>query len=106
MVNTYRNEDISRIVAFIPPGHKHVRLLIEARDQSILLQEATIAAIVRAYINITTHPTRRAVELTGRYVDSGKEGYARYQLIESSRSEDEVVVEVLDRLERYKYNSR
>jgi len=105
MVNTYRNEDISRIVAFIPPGHKHVRLLIEARDQSILLQEATIAAIVRAYISITTHPSRRVVELVGRYMDSGKEGYARYQLIESSRGENEVMVEVLDRLEQYKHTT-
>jgi hypothetical protein len=104
MVSIYRNEDIIRIVAFIPPGHKHVRLLIEAKDQSILLQEATTPAIDRAYVNVTTHPTRRVVELTGGYVDSGKNGYARYQLIESGRGEDEVLAEVLDMLEQYRYD--
>lgn len=101
-VGIYRNEDINRIVAFIPPGHRHIRLLIEARDQSILLQEATVAAIVRAYISITTHPTRKAVELTKMYVDSGKEGYAKYQLVESNRFESEVIDEVLSRLQHCK----
>lgn len=96
----YKNEDINRIVAFIPPGHKHIRLLIETKDQCILLQEATIAAIVRAYINITTHPTRKAVELIRTCISYGKKNYAKYQLIESNRLENEIIDEVMNSINK------
>ena len=94
----YRNEDIVRIVAFIPPGHYHVRLLIETKDQIIVFQEATVAGIVRAYIDVVTHPIRKAIELKSTLIEKRvrKHGYAEYQLIESNRSEEEVLKEIED----------
>ncbi len=96
----YRNEDVKRIVAFIPPGHRHLRLLIELEDQVIVLQEASVAAIVRAYIDIVTHPSRKAVEMTSKHMSSNerKPGYAEFQLVETNRSEDEVLREVSESL--------
>uniref|UniRef100_A0A7C4FHD1 Uncharacterized protein n=1 Tax=Ignisphaera aggregans TaxID=334771 RepID=A0A7C4FHD1_9CREN len=94
-LKVYRNSDVLKVVGFIPPGHTHMRLAIVLRDQVIVLQEASVAAIVRAYVDIVTHPTRKAVEFTQVRLsgDSKKPGYAEYQLIESNRSEDEVVGE-------------
>jgi hypothetical protein len=57
-VRVYPNEKVRRVVAAIPPGHKHVRLVIELEDQTIVLQEAAAAAIARAYVDVVTHPTR------------------------------------------------
>ncbi len=93
-LRVYRNEDVKRVVAFIPPGHMHVRVLIELPDAVIVLQEATVAGIVRAYIDVATHPTRRAVELVSRRLSERKAGFAESQLVESGRSEEEVVEEL------------
>jgi len=92
-VRVYRNEEVRRVIAFIPAGHAHVRLILELADQTIVLQEATVAAIVRAYISIVTHPTRRAVELVHVRIAERKPMYAEHQLIESGRGEDEVLAE-------------
>ena len=92
-IKVYRVEDVKRIVAFIPKNHYHIRLLIEFKDQSIIIQEAVLAAITRAYLNILLHPTKRACELTLRKMNRRKHGYAKYQLIETSRSEEEIVDE-------------
>jgi len=93
-VSVYPNEKVRGVVAAIPPGHKHLRLVIELEDQTIVLQEATAAAIARAYVDVVTHPTRRAVELIGRKVGRAKAGYAEHQLVESGRGEEEVLEEV------------
>lgn len=91
----YRNSDVVRIVGLIPEGHSHIRVIIEFNDQVIVLQEATVAAITRAYINIKTHPSKKAVELVGSKLSrsSRKAGYAEHQLIESSKAEDEILRE-------------
>lgn len=93
-VRLYPNEGVRRVVAAIPPGHKHLRLLIELEDQTIVLHEATVAAIARAYVDVVTHPTRRAVELIGRTVEDAKSGYAKHQLVESGRGEHDILAEV------------
>ena len=90
MVRVYRNEDVRRIIAFIPKGHRHVRILLEFVDGAVVIQEATAAAIVRAYMNVVTHPFKRAVELVSQRVSGQKEGYADYQLLETGRSEEEI----------------
>ena len=96
-VKTYSNEAVKRVIAFIPPGHQHIRLIIELEDQIIVLHEAAVAGIVRAYANTVLHPSRRAVELAARRLTKAerKPGYADWQLIETGRSEDEVVEEAL-----------
>ncbi len=100
LTKVYRNRDVLRIVGLIPEGHSHIRLVLELNDQTIVLQEATVAAIVRAYVTISTHPTRRAVELLNIKLGSGskKVGYSEYQLIESSRTEEEILSEWAEKL--------
>ncbi len=92
-LRVYRNEDVERIVAFIPRGHMHTRLLLILEDQAIVLQEATVAAIVRAYASVALHPSRRAVELERRRLGKGerKPLFAEHQLVETNRDEDEVL---------------
>lgn len=78
-----RTSDVAAVTTEIPPGHRHLRTTITLADgSSLTLQEATVAAIVRAYTEVKTHPLRSRVELQGRVVERGKEGYAEWQLLE------------------------
>lgn len=92
-MKVYSNADVNRIVAFIPRGHMHMRLAVELPDQVIVLQEATVAAIVRAYINIITHPERKALELARvcRERSGWKPLYAECQLLETGSPEEELI---------------
>lgn len=58
-----RNEDIERVLIGVPKGHKHLRVYMKLKDAALILQEATIANILRAYLTIKTHSTIRAQEL-------------------------------------------
>lgn len=79
----YRNEDIKSVVVEIPEGHKHIRTTVTLQDGAeFVFQEATIANIARAYMDVKTHPTRKKVVLTGQPLPDKKEGYAEWQLIE------------------------
>ncbi len=92
-----RVNDISRVVAFIPPEHHHVRLMIEFSDGSkLFLQQAVVDAIIRAYAAVALHPTRKAVELVLKQILSKerKMGFAKWQLIESGREETLVLREI------------
>jgi len=89
----YRNNEVKRVVAFIPSGHTHVRLILELKDQIIILNEATLAAITRAYLSVLLHPLRRAVEMKLVSVPERKAFYAEYQLLETERGEEEVLAE-------------
>jgi hypothetical protein len=78
-----RNEDVTRIVAEIPAGHRHLRTTVTLADgSSLTFQEATVAAIVRAYVAVKTHPVRTRVALTGSRQNGCKRGYAEWQLLE------------------------
>jgi len=78
-----RNEDVAEILAEIPEGHHHLRTTLRLSDgSSITFQEATVAAIVRAYVAVKTDPLLSRVELFGRKVSGRKEGYAEWQLLE------------------------
>lgn len=95
-VKIYANSDVLKIVGFIPPNHRHMRLALVLKDQTIVLQEATVAAIARTYLNIVAHPTRKAIEcIQTRLSDNRKPGYAEYQLVESNRSEDEIINNII-----------
>ena len=78
----FRNSDIKSITTGRPRGHRHIRTILETEAGSFVFQEATVAAIVRAYINIKTHPQIEAVKLTGKETANRKKGYASYQLLE------------------------
>jgi hypothetical protein len=78
-----RNEDIEELTAEIPEGHLHLRTAIRLRDGSeLVFQEATAAAIVRAYVTVKTHPTIVKVTLIGKRIGERKDGYADWQLME------------------------
>lgn len=78
-----RTEDVVGLVAEIPAGHQHLRTTLALADgTTITLQEATVAAIVRAYTAIKTDPVRAKVSMRGRALPSRKTGYAEWQLLE------------------------
>ncbi|PLX40094.1 MAG: hypothetical protein C0609_12565 [Deltaproteobacteria bacterium] len=78
-----KTSDVIGVEARIPEGHKHLRTTITLADgEKISLQEATVAAIVRAYIHVKTHPTATSLTLRGGTPESAKEGFAAWQLIE------------------------
>ncbi|MCK5286914.1 MAG: hypothetical protein KAJ34_00370 [Thermodesulfovibrionia bacterium] len=77
------NEDVKKVIAEIPDGHKHLRTTIVLKEGTqITFQEATIANIVRAYITVKTHPTKNKIQLKGTKLRKRKKGYAEWQLLE------------------------
>ncbi|NPA97542.1 MAG: hypothetical protein GXO32_08085 [Crenarchaeota archaeon] len=92
----YPNSCVKRILAGIPDGHMHLRLVIELCDQAIVLHEATVAAIVRAYASVALHPKRRAIELRSRRMskDERKPLFAEHQLLETDQIESSLITEL------------
>ncbi len=77
------NEMIREVILEVPAGHRHLRTSLLLHDGTqVILQEATIANIVRAYITMKTHPQRTAVRLKGITLQNRKAGFADYQLLE------------------------
>jgi hypothetical protein len=79
------NADIAEIVLAPPPGHQHLRATIKLHTgEEIVLQEATVANLVRAYVGIKTHPQKTSCRLVGRELaeDERKDGFAVWQLLE------------------------
>ena len=75
--------DIVEVRAEIPDGHKHVRTTVTlASGEALVFQEATIAAIFRAFATVKTHPVKKSVVLKGSRLSERKEGYAEWQLVE------------------------
>lgn len=95
----FRNADIKAIYIGPPKGHKHLRLIIDTGDEVLVFQEATLAAVSRGYIVIKTHPSKEAIKLELKKLVERKEGYAEYQLIESDKSDEEVIREISKILE-------
>ncbi len=78
-----RNEDVREVRLEVPEGHRHLRTtLVLSGGQRIVLQEATVANIVRAFVSIKTHPVLERVVLRGRVVRDRKEGFAEWQVLE------------------------
>jgi len=92
-----KNEDIASAILAVSSGHRHLRLAISTTEgETIVLQEATVAAIVRAYTAIKTHPTRKAVKLVSALPEGVKKGYAKNQLMEVDSSDEDVVTEMTE----------
>lgn len=82
-VTVLRNDEVTRVVAEIPEGHRHLRTTITLADgSSFTFQEATVAALVRAYVRVKTDPVCTKVVLEGRRLAERKQGYAEWQLTE------------------------
>lgn len=102
-IRIIRNEDIEKVLIGVPKGHKHLRVCMKLRNNSsIVFQEATIANILRAYVTIKTHPKITTQELKMHVVGetSQKQGYALHQLLEISRSQEEIKEELRAFLEK------
>ena len=101
-VDAIRNQDIKRVLIGIPKGHKHLRICIELKNGiNLVFQEATIANISRAYITLKTHPHIRAQELEMKTTNTEelKKGYAKHQLLETSKTHKEIEEELGSMLE-------
>ncbi len=78
----FRNYDVEKARVGVPEGHAHVRAEILCRDgRRVVLQEATLSNLLRAFVTVKTHPEVECVELERRKCEVP--GYARWQLIES-----------------------
>jgi len=85
MPDVLTNADIREIEIAVPEGHQHLRTTIRLRDgRELVLQEASVANLVRAYVTIKTHPQKESVVLQGRELteDERKPGFAAWQLVE------------------------
>ena len=79
------NADIAEIVVASPEGHQHLRTTLKLQNgETIILQEATVANLVRAYISIKTHPQTNSIRLIGKELNESekKKGFASWQLLE------------------------
>ncbi len=79
------NADIAEIILAPPDGHQHLRATIKLHTgEEIILQEATVANLVRAYVGVKTHPKRRSYRLVGQELTEKqrKKGFADWQLLE------------------------
>lgn len=77
--------DIREIKLGIPPGHQHLRATLRLQSgEELVLQEATVAGLVRAFVAVKTHPLKTEVRLTGREMPEKetKPGFAVWQLLE------------------------
>jgi len=98
---TYRNSDIKALTMGIPSGHRHIRTVIETVEgEALIFQEATIAALARAYTTIKTHPQINAIKLEGKELEMKKKGYASYQLMEVDEDPDttcDYIADIMDK---------
>lgn len=82
------NADIEEITVAVPEGHRHLRTTIRLHSgETLVLQEATVANLVRAYVAVKTHPQREQIVLRGQELteDQRKQGFAAWQLLEDDR---------------------
>jgi len=96
-IDVIRNQDIKRVLIGAPKNHKHLRIHIELKNgKSIVFQEVTIANISRAYTTLKTHPHIGAQELKMKTAktEQFKKGYAKHQLLETSKAAEEIEEEL------------
>jgi hypothetical protein len=77
------NADIREIELTVPRGHHHLRSVIRLQSgEEIVLQEATVANLVRGYITVKTHPKKKSIRMRGTQLNERKKGFADWQLLE------------------------
>ena len=87
--------EVKELLFGIPKNHKHCRLVINTdQDQVFVFSEAVVAAIVRSYVSLKTHPTRIGIQMTRQTVESHKDDFAAFQLIETNKTESNVQQEI------------
>ncbi len=79
------NAEILELELGVPPGHRHLRATLRlSSGEELVLQEATLANLVRAYVAVKTHPLCEGIKLVGRDLSTAgkKDGFADWQLLE------------------------
>lgn len=77
------NSDIQEIEIAVPPGHRHLRTVIRLQNgEEIVLQEATVANLVRGFVTVKTDPQKVSVTMKGVELTERKQGFALWQLLE------------------------
>ncbi len=89
------SQNVMQLLFGIPENHQHCRLVLKT-DQSgtLVLSEALVAAIVRAYATIKTHPTRSGIEMTATLISDGKPDFASWQLLETDKPDSDIQREI------------
>lgn len=71
-------------------------MILELKDESFILLEATMANLARGYHWVYDHPQRQALEMVLTWLEESKrkKGYSEYQLTETEKPDMEVQKEV------------
>ena len=94
-IKKIRNSQIQRIIIGVPLEHKHLRAVIELTDgMQLILHEATLASLTRAFMTTKLDPIRSAVELEGKELVEQREDFASYQLLETNKCSGTVRQEI------------
>ena len=89
--------DVKELLFGIPKNHKHCRLIIKTdQNQGLIFSEALVAAIVRSYMSVKTHPTRMGVEMAQTTVENHKDDFAAFQLLETGKNDMNIQLEISD----------
>lgn len=84
-------QNVTQLLFSTPENHKHCRLVLKTDQSSTLvLSEALVAAIVRAYVTIKTHPKRSGIEMTTALISDGKPDFASWQLLETDKPDSDI----------------
>ncbi|MDZ7331858.1 MAG: hypothetical protein ONB31_07750 [candidate division KSB1 bacterium] len=88
-------QNVMQMLFGIPENHKHCRLVLKTEQAATLVfSEALVAAIVRAYVTVKTHPTQGGLEMTSQPISNGKADFATWQLLETDKSDNEIQREI------------
>ncbi len=87
--------NVTQLLYGFPDNHQHCRLILKT-DQTppLILTEALVAAIVRSYVTIQTHPVRQGVEMTAQLIQEPKSNYTSWQLLETDRADKDIQAEI------------
>lgn len=98
-VKSPKIEDVEECLLAVPRCHRHLRLALRYGDEVLILPEAVVAVVVRAYLTVQTHPQRRAIHLVAREVPNAKHGFAARQLLEQETPDEEIEKRLHDLLQ-------
>lgn len=88
-------QNVNQLLFGIPDNHKHCRLVLKTEPiATLVFSEALVAAIVRAYVTVKTHPTHGGIEMTSQPISNGKADFATWQLLETDKPDNEIQREI------------
>tara|TARA_B100000029_G_scaffold361840_1_gene354832 strand:- start:119 stop:646 length:528 start_codon:yes stop_codon:yes gene_type:complete len=85
-----RNRGVSRVIVGVPEGEvSSIRARLETGNGDVItLAEATLSALVQAYMDVFTHPSRQAIELCSEPAGSGEPDQIAPRLVEGATEEE------------------